>query len=290
MKCFLLSLCLLLAGCSTNSNQGSATGKPAGPLKKDPGIDAAVYAYQTIDYVEGFVEKPSPMHQVNDLTQYAVAAVNRIPASDKSLQESLDYLRKRVGNLYSDQLIGRNTFATSVDDYHKLRDDVLVTIKKAAAERNALVELRPVDELEVAHLSGPKWARLNDDKRGVVYYELQAKNTIMLEDSSKKDSEERPKLAITCSKKEKANISIDTWVQTEKVRLKFDAAAPVTETWVANNTSIFPLDSKPLFRRLLKTKTLSVELTPHRSKPQTVIFDLADFKDMPGDDRDCRLN
>jgi hypothetical protein len=292
MKCFLLSLCLLVAGCSTNSNQGSATAQPAGPLKKDPGIDAAVYALQTIDYVEGYVEKPSAMHEVNELTTYATAAVNRIPASDKKLQDSLDYLEQRVGDLYTDRLIGRDTFAANVDDYHKLRDDVLATIKKVAAERNALVELPPVEKLEVAHLPGPKWFRRNDDKKDLVYYQLPAKNSIVYRDSSesKQDKEKRPKLTVMCPAREQVSIWVDAWVETEKVRLKFDNQAPVSETWGATNVTIYSPRSGQLFRQLMKAKTLSIELTPHRSKLQTLAFDLADFKDMPGDDRGCHLH
>jgi hypothetical protein len=290
MRYLLLSLCLFLAGCSKNSNQGSATGQPSGPLKKDPGIDAAVYALQTIDYVEGYVEKPSPMHQVNDLSNFMSAAVDKIPESDSDLRTELGDLRKRVFDLYGEQLTGRKTFPDDVEMYHRIRDELLGKIKKIAAERNAPVELRPVDQLEVAHPSEPKWARLNDDQRDVVYYTLQAKNTITLDDSSKKDREERPKLEITCSRKEKVKISIDTWVQTDKVRLRFDDAAPVPETWVATNTDIFPLHPEQLFRRLMNAKTFAIELTPHRKSPQTVTFPLADFQDTVGDDRNCHLN
>jgi hypothetical protein len=260
-------------------------------LKKDPGIDAAVYALQTIDYVEGYVEKPSAMHE--DLDGFISAAVDKIPLTETELRDELGSLYFRVIDLGKEQIFprdGKEAYVTHIGYFHIARDQALDKIKKMAAQRNALVELRPVDELEVAQLPGPKWERLNSEKEPVVFYTLQAKNPIIYQDSSKQDVEARPKLRITCAAKEQVSIDVDIWVETEKVRLKFDGEVPAQERWNATNTFIYSPRSGQLFSRLKKAKTFAIELTPHRRKPQTVIFDLADFKDMPGDDRDCHLH
>jgi hypothetical protein len=290
MRCFLLLWCVILAGCSKNSNQGSST-QPSGPLKKDPGIDAAVYALQTIDYVEKYIENPSAMHKEDDA--FIKTAVDKIPPTETELRDELGSLYVRVLDLGKEQIFprdGKEAYATHIGYFHIARDQAMDKIKKIAAQRNALVELRPENELEVAHPPDPKWERRNVDEEKVVFYTLQAKNAIIYQDSSKQDLEARPKLTITCASKEQVSISVDTWVETEKVRLKFDAEAPVQERWHATNTFIYSPRSGQLFSRLKKAKTFAIELTPHRKNPQTVIFSLADFKDTAGDDRDCHLH
>jgi hypothetical protein len=218
------------------------------------------------------------------------AAVEKIPESDSHLRKELTDFRLRLLDLSVEKethLHGKEDYERKLDMYRRIRDELLGNLKKIAAERNATVELRPVDELEVAHPPDPKWERLNSRKNDAVYYSLRAKNIIVLQDSSQQDLLERPKLEISCPAKEQVNVSLDAWVETGKVRLKFDGAAPVAETWIAGNTRVFPLHSEQLFRRLQKAKTFAVELTPHRKSPQTVIFNLADFKDTVGDDRNC---
>jgi len=287
MRYCLLLVCLLLTGCS-KSSPGPGASQPSGPLKKDPGIEAVLYALQTVDYVEGYVEKPSAMHKVTDLDEYVNAALNKIPTSDFALREEVSDLSMRVLDLERDRMDGKDTLPDSIKSYHIVHDQLFDKIKKIAAERNASTDLPAADSLEVAHPAGPKWSRLNDDNNGMIYYELLAKNTIIYADSSHKESEVRPKLSVTCfTRKNDLNISVDVWVETEKVRLKFDGSAPVQEKWLATNTDIFPMHSEPLYRRLAKAKTFSIELTPHRKGPQTVNFDLADFRDTVGDDRNC---
>lgn len=285
MRYFVL-LCLFLAGCSKNSS-GPGSTQPSGPLKKDPGVEAVLYALQTVDYVEGYVEKPSAMHKVTELDAYVNAALKKIPPSDFALEEEVSDLSMRVLELDRDRADGKDTLPDRIKSYHIVHDQLLDKIKKIAAERNASADLPSPESLEVAHPAGAKWSRTSDDAK--VYYELLAKNSIVYSDSSQKDSEVRPKLEVTCStKKNDINISVDVWVETEKVRLKFDGSAPVQEKWVATNSDIFPLHSEPLYRRLSRAKIFSIELTPHRNKPQTVSFDLADFKDTVGDDRNCK--
>jgi hypothetical protein len=291
MRCFLLLWCVILAGCSKNSNQGSST-QPSGPLKKDPGIDAAVYALQTIDYVEGYVEKPSAMHE--DLDGFMSAAVDKIPASDPDLRQELRDLQMRVLDLSIERMTqpdGKEAYASHVELFHGVRNEALDKIKKIAAQRNALVELRPENELEVAHPPAPKWFYHSVDKDDLVYYDLLAKNSIIYRDSSEseQDKEMRPKLTIMCPAREQVSIWVNVRVETKKVRFKFNAGALMQETWGATNSTVFPPSSAQFFRQLMKAKTLSIELTPHRSKPQTIAFDLADFKDKPGDDRGCHL-
>src|SRR5438270_4389704 len=292
MKYFLLSLCLVLAGCSKNSSQP----QPSGPLKKDPGIDAAVYAFQSIDYVENScVEKPAPADEVTELSDLMDAAINKIPDSDPDLRKALNDFHMRLLDLAikHDEMAWRHDidFKFEHDLYHGIRNELLETIKKKAAERNAVVELKPPDELEVAHPPDPKWKyhQYNDHGKDVTFYELRAKNAVVEEDIFRNaDRLLKLELSITCKVKEVTLVKIGSKMQTDKVRLRFDSGPPVTEKWNANNSFIYTPHPEQLFARLSKAKTFSIELTPNHRNPQTVIFNLSNFKETIGEDWDCK--
>ncbi len=281
-----LLLLLSLAGCSKSNNQGSSS-QPANqsvPLKKDPGIEAALAALQAIDTVESYVEKPADDVDSAGISSGASATVGKVLPLEPELYEQLQSLLLRVSDLEIAKAMRKASLAGDIANFHIVRDQLLADIKKKAAAKNASAEMAPGPALWIMTPSrSEKWERWNLTVSGrpMVEFKIVAKNRVM-----ETDRETTPTLAIACG--DDLLISVDIApVQNKTVRWKTDTAAPVTETWIASNLSIISNRPVPLLKRLLKAKTFSVEFTPYGKSRQTATFKMANLKEMVEQERRC---
>jgi hypothetical protein len=84
-------------------------------------------------------------------------------------------------------------------------------------------------------------------------------------------------ITIRCSKrKTDAYIDTDTILDNANVRVKFDEASPVHQTWgkSTDDKALFAPDAITFARQLTKTKTFLLEFAPFREGTRTISFDV----------------
>jgi hypothetical protein len=87
-------------------------------------------------------------------------------------------------------------------------------------------------------------------------------------------------LVIRCAKhKTQAYVDTDTVVDSSGVRIKFDQAQPLRQSWARSTDykALFAPDAVTLARELVKTKTFMIEFTPFQEGTRAISFDVSNL-------------